>query len=446
MVNDICAGKGVERYLLPMNPHDKSSENEARNKQYIARAVFYGVAGYTLRGLVGMAFDRPPKVDVPPTMDYIHEDVDGSGVGLVQQAKEATEEVLKNGRAALVASFPETDGAVSRADIESRRVYATVSLLGAGDVINWRTQRVGSRHMLSRVVISDRKEDSGDEYGGKSRPALRELALQDGALVDRAWVKDDLGKYVLLSEAFPTDGAGQRWSEIPLVFLGSNNNAYDVDDAPMHDLCRVNVAHYRNSADYEDSVWYCGQAQPWMSGITEDHVEMLQKKNMYVGSRSLLGVPEGETFAFAAAPPNLLVREAMRDKLELMIGLGARFIQPNGTAKTAQESAAEQRVAHSVLAAVVQNVSAGYSTALRFAARYMAAPEDAALVINDDFVNPHANAQELQAIIAGFLQGAVPMSDYLDWMKRHRIVSPEKELEEFSDELAPVRMPDMDSD
>ncbi len=51
-VDDLCDGRNLREYLTPINPLDTSAENQTRNEQLFNRAVFYGVAGYTVRGLV----------------------------------------------------------------------------------------------------------------------------------------------------------------------------------------------------------------------------------------------------------------------------------------------------------------------------------------------------------------------------------------------------------
>ncbi len=50
------------------------------------------------------------------------------------------------------------------------------------------------------------------------------------------------------------------WDEIPFTFVGAQNNDPTIDDSPLAALVEINHGHYRNSADYEDSVWFCGRA------------------------------------------------------------------------------------------------------------------------------------------------------------------------------------------
>jgi len=369
--------------------------------------------------------------------------VDGSGVSINQQAQDSSSNVIKKGRSGLFVTYPKTEGAVSRADMDNGSLVATINKIEAEQIINWATETKGSKTFLSLVVIQESVEVIED-YEIKEIEQLRELALLDGIFTVREWRKNEKkSEWIIHSESIPTDSAGSTWSEIPFTFIGSQSNTSNLDDAPIYPLVKINVAHYRNSADYEDSVWYVGQAQPWMSGITQTHLDLMKENNMYIGSRNLVGAPSGETFGFASAPPNPLVRQAMLDKLEMMIGLGARFIQENGRVKTASEDNNDEKAQHSTLGLVSVNTSEAYTQAINWAAMFMGS-EGGSFETTTDFISPTASAQDLQAMIAGFVQGAVPVGMYFNWLKRMGLEDGDKTIEEFSEEVGQSGMTDLD--
>ncbi len=58
-VRDVCAGQHRVVDRLPyINAHDKSPENEDRNRAYRERAVFKNATGHTRNGLLGLAFHK----------------------------------------------------------------------------------------------------------------------------------------------------------------------------------------------------------------------------------------------------------------------------------------------------------------------------------------------------------------------------------------------------
>lgn len=448
LIDDVITSDGVESHLLTLNDFDKSSQNLERNRKYKERAVMYPVAEHTLDGLIGMMFSKDPKVSVPAGLEYILTNADGAGVSLYQQAQDVAADVTSKGRSGLWVTFPKVEGPISQEDTQAGKYVATIHEIEAGRIINWRTTTIGSQTFLSLVVFTESVEAVGEDgYSIETVPQIRELSLDDGAYTVREWQKDaKTDKWFIVGESIPTDSRGNPLSRIPFTFVGSRSNSQEIDNPPMLALAKINLAHFRNSADFEDSCWYVGQAQPWMSGITQGHIDLMNKNNMYAGSREVLGVPTGETFGFASAPPNPLVRQAMLDKIEMMIGLGARFIKETGAPKTASESESDDRAAYSKLAMISGNLSEAYTQALQWAAEFMGAAGEILFETTKDFVSPKATAQEIQAIIAGFVQGALPVGAYFKWLQRVGLEDEEKTVEEFSDEVGKVVMPDLDGE
>jgi hypothetical protein len=175
-----------------------------------------------------------------------------------------------------------------------------------------------------------------------------------------------------------------------------------------------------------------------MSGITRDHIALMKANNMYVGAKTLIGVPTGETFGFASPSPNPMVRQAMIDKVDMMISIGAWHITPGGVAKTAEQSANEKSSQHSHLTLTTSNVSDGYTRALHWAASYMEANPDfdnISYIINQDFIDPNTTPAQMKEIIVGFVTGAVPVGDYIQYMKDAGIFDEEKSKEDYIEEI-----------
>ena len=59
----------------------------------------------------------------------------------------------------------------------------------------------------------------------------------------------------------------------------------------MYDLAVLNIAHYRNSADYEESCFVTGQPTVWASGLTEAWVEDVLKGELRLGSFGGIPLP-----------------------------------------------------------------------------------------------------------------------------------------------------------
>lgn len=439
-IDKVVKQKELTGFLRYLNPSDRSDENVARNKYYREFAPFYNFTGYTLAGLVGEVFSKEPEINIPEKLKYLTTDADGRGNSIKQSSQVTTREITKKGRSGLFVTFPQINGVASGADIIKRGIRSTIEHIDATRIVNWRESIVDHVKKLTLVVIKDSIASiSEDGFEGKHEEAYLELRLVDSVYKTRKWKKNisnDKWEVIQGSEATPLDSDGNAWNEIPFCFVGSQNNDSSVDDVDMHDLAKINIAHYRNSADFEDSVWYAGQPQPWISGLDQNYIEIMNEEGVYSGSRKVMPVPAGERFDYAVAPPNPVVRQAMLDKIDLAMALGARFIQPGGVAKTAMQSSGEMKVAHSILSQISVNVSDAYVKAIAFVGRYMGVDtSDAAFKLNQDFLPEGSTAQDIKEMVTGWLTGAVPSDDYVRYMKDVGRFDNKKPTEDYVEEL-----------
>lgn len=449
MIDDICDFDNVQKYIVELNPLDTSEDNQTRNKQYKERALFYYIAGYTCNGLIGLAFRKAPKVEIPLGIDYIKDDVDGDGTTLNQQAIDTFEAVLRKGRAVLLVDMPRRPEGVSASVAAMKAGYsAHIRTIPAQNVIDWERTVVGGKSILSKVAIKDvLTNDDGEEV----EKITTYLLTSEGAQVSVAKKMKNEKEFVTIPEegGLLFKGDGSRLKYIPIVFCGSRNNTVKPDPAPMRHICEINKAHYNNSASYEDSVHIVGQVQPWMSGLNQSHIDLLKENKMYIGSRELLPVPSGEQFGFSQAQPNMIVKEAMDSKVEMSVGLGALFVQPGSAVKTATQIAGEQAVSHSVLSLVATNVGDAYEIALQIVCDFdnvEYTPESIEYVINQDFIRKNVDAQTIQAIVGAWQGDAIRIKDMVRHFQSVDVIDPNDPIEDVIEEIQGQKssMPDLD--
>ena len=255
LVEDCVAGQNqvkseTTKYLPIPDPETNKQEgvNSARYQQYLLRAVFYNVCFRTLQGLVGAVFRKPPTVEIPESLGYIEDNADGSGLTLNQQAQWTMGETIKKGRALLLVDYPVVDGSTSRADV-ARGIRATIKNYPAECVLDWNEEVTSTGMRLNYVKIVETRSEIDIATG--IREEVTEyvvLRLIDGVYSVHRYTSEAISS----SDAIePTLGDGSKLDFIPAVFVGSENNNPDVDQALLYDLAVLNIAHYRNSADYE---------------------------------------------------------------------------------------------------------------------------------------------------------------------------------------------------
>ncbi|NLH05759.1 DUF4055 domain-containing protein [Acinetobacter baumannii] len=387
-IDDVCDGEDAvkeqrEKYLPKPNAHDKTPENDAAYAAYLTRAVFYEVTGTTLNSLVGAAFATDPSFKFTPELEHLERNANGAGLSAYQLAQTGIRHLLKHYRCALYVDYPDVIPARNLKEHKEQNSYPMIHLLNAVDVINWDSMMVGNQKKLCLVVIRGVVSTRGsDGFSKEDREQFRVLRLEpdengEFAYSVQIYTKNDKGEYEGGPKKFPTDHSGRTWSYIPFTFVGAVDNSEEIKKPPLLALANLNLAHYRDSADFQESVFYMGQPQYYVSGVNWQWFDEAKARGIYVGAKVLLPLPENGKLGIEQANPNTLSREAMKDKWNQMKELGARLIEKGSAAKTATEANNDDAVQHSVLSLCVVNMNEALSMALRWCAKYVIANVDA---------------------------------------------------------------------
>lgn len=417
-------------YLPKPETNTDPAKNEAAYKKYKLRAVFFPVTGRTLEGLIGQVFSKEVVTDLPTTLERLEDDVDGAGTNLEQQSKSALESVLKHGRAGLLSDFPtvEEGTIVTRADTESGRIRPRVILYHPQQIINWREMVVGGETQLSLLVLKEEKDVSEDEFEIECEPRWRVYRLNESGHVQvEVWKEiDGSGEYQIESPATVIYGSnGQPFTRIPFVFIGSVNNDSKVDEPPLYPLASLNIGHYRNSADYEQSVFITGQPTPVFTGLTDQWVKDHIKDKVKLGAQNAVSLPVNAGAELLQAAPNTMPMEAMKHKEDQMKAIGAKLIEPGTVQRTATESEIEETSEASVLSSVAKNVSAAYEIAFYFCSLFgeEVSPDDIEIALNSEFQVMGLAAQERQEVVAAWQGGVLTWEEVREVYRRKGIAT-----------------------
>lgn len=434
LIRDCVAGqrqikKQGKKYLPdPDETEPDEAERDARYKSYQARAVFYGVTGRTLRGLVGLVFDKDPAIEIPDLLKPVKEDATGSGTTLDQQAQTALADVVGLGRAGILTDYPRAAAPTTRQDALQGNVRPTIVRYNPEQIINWRTRTVGAKVLLSLVVLRESYVVEDDGFAETPGTQYRVLRLTPEGIYTVEIHRDieTKDKTPVIESFTPQDGKGQPLREIPFSFIGAEDNDPCVDRPPLLDIAELNVAHFRNSADYEESVFLIGQPTPVLAGLTKQWVEEALKGRVRLGSRAAIPLPVGGSAELLQAEPNTMAMEAMKHKEDQMIALGAKLLENSGTQQTATEATQDNVMDNSVLGTCARNVSMAYRKALNWAWLYMTGevvddPELIDYELNTDFAARMLTAQDRQQIVQAWVQNAITWEEMRWGLKRSGI-------------------------
>lgn len=377
-----------------------------RSHQYKDDAILTNFTKLTCEGLTGLVFRKELEVELPPELDYLMDDVTGSGINLTQFAQHTTYEMLQVGRYGLLVDY-HNDGA--KAYIKPYRAEA---------ITNWKAKEINGVVQPWLIVLTEERIlDDEDMFSQECELQYRVLILQDGEYSQIIY-NAELEPVLSIT---PRDYNGQPFNYIPFVFIGSKNNDWEIDSQPLYDLAVINLGHYRNSADYEESIFINGQPYTIVNVGDASQEEFMQANPAGVafGSRKALVLASGGSASLLQANPNQLVAQAMTEKLEQASKVGARLIEPAGGRETAEAAKIRYGAQHSALYTLTSNISWGVEKALDIICQFMGADEELVkFCLNKEFYENVADANLLAQMWMGLDRATVSKDEIRSYMSK----------------------------
>lgn len=430
------------RYLPVPNPSDNSQENRDRYQSYKKRANFVNFTGSTKDGFLGMVNRKPAIIELDPSIAYMEDNANGAGLGLQQLAQGATDEVLEVGRHGLLADFPMSEPGQSLT--ATANLKATIKQYPAESIINWRESTINDETVLTLVVLAEEVEKvSPDGFETECVTHHRVLLIEDGIYKQRMYDEDD--RLILMGEGdevtadiIPRKSDGSTWDKIPFVFIGAMNNDPFPDKAPLYDIAEMNIAHYRNSADFEESSFMIGQPTPVISGLTQGWVKDVLKNGVMFGSRTAILLPENASAALLQANPNQMPERGMEIKEQQMIAIGAKIITDSSGVETAEAAKIRFAGQNSKLSLVVGNVESAILNALEWCVMYMGGSGENIFEINKQFYDASVNPQLLVAQMQLMDRGVIAKSDLRHHMRKTALISSDRTDDDIDAEVGNI--------
>jgi hypothetical protein len=425
LIADFIAGsktvkdQGAEYLPIPIAEVDPKLQT-ARYTSYVQRATFYAVTQRTLMGLLGQVFLRAPVFNVTPDLEPVLLDMNAEGLDKNATARAQMAQIVGFGRSGIHVDYTATDRPTTAKDVEDGTQRPLLKVVDAINIINWQMRRVEGKRILTllvyaEVVNRDAELSGNNEYlfGSTEQLEYVELRLlrsQDGRryCIQRRWHQDEPKPY---ATAVIRLASGEPIDYVPFFFGGSENNDADPDVPPLYGIATLNLGHYRNSADYEESVFLTGQPTLVLVGLTESWLNDTLKGTAQFGSRGGIPLPVGGSAQLLQAEPNQLAFEAMAHKERLMVSLGASIIAQREVQRTASEATTDTIAANSALGIMAQNGSAAMRDALRCAHTMVStdALDDDAIRVeyNTDYEVSTMSPEMRRQVVSEWLQNAI---------------------------------------
>ena len=400
-----------EEYLPKLNGQDKKQYNS-----YKKRAVFFGAMSRTVTALVGAIDRKPPEVMGADSLKEFMKDVTGTGISLDEFLKDVEEEVMISGRVVVC---------VDRKNSSDNRPYLV--WYKSEDCINWFSEQYTDfdqrlTGMIFRESYYD--VDKDNKYKQVQKDQYREFTMKDGNVTVNIWrdksedLTSEFGNAEKpeyeIAETYTLTNRGKSLGFIPCVPVVADGSPFEVPQPPLLDLVDVNLAHYRNSADYEHGMHWTALPTPVLTGLNGKD----SKISIGSGSAIILPDPQSSAMFLEFSGQGLsTIKTAMDHKEMMMSALGARMLASRMDQSTSAEVA---RINYSgetaSLSNVARSMSRGMTRLLKMVAMWEnnKGHEGIEVHLNEDYVDTKLAGADLSALMAAYQGGAISL-DSLIW-------------------------------
>jgi hypothetical protein len=458
---DVFAGEdavkaAAEKYLPRLDCQD--------DKEYLAyknRASFFNASARTADGFVGLIFRRDPTFKLPNKTSGVGdalaefvEDADMLGTSLTAFSKKLVTEIINVGRSGTLVDW--------NAEAE-QRAYAVA--YSAEDIINWHTERVNGRNVLTLVVLKEVSQTPALETDPFVPEEIQQLRVLKLVEVQSQW-QYQVEIWQFLADGQNASGMSKRGKRkwklvdtltplrlgkslplIPFIFHGPRHSLPEVDKIPLADIIAVNLDHYRLTADYKHGMHFTALPTAWVSGFDKNSSLRIGSSTAWVAETP--GATAGY-LEFHGQGLTTFERAMDRDE-QLMAVLGTRMLESRKrVGETAAAIELRQSGENSILNTVSLSVSASLTQVLRWVYWWNSTepipdaigPDLVLASLNADFSITGMSFQEITALVAAWQAGAISQDTMLDLFRAGEVIAPgrtnEEEIKLLSTEKRPT--------
>jgi hypothetical protein len=427
------------QYLPVPNPNDDSIENQDRYAAYRARATFINFTGYTKDGLMGMVARKPTEIDLDASIKYAELNVNGSGLTLQGMTQSVIGNLLETGQDGLLVDFPMSAGGTQ---MQTLGLRAIIKQYPAESIINWRVETIDSIDTVVMVALAEEvTRVAADGFSVDDVTYTRVLCLnEDGDYIQKLYNEHD---ELLVNEAGESDifikkADGSNWKEILFVAVGSENNDLIPDKSPLYDVAEINIGHYRNSADFEESSFLVGQPTPVFSGLNEGWVKNVMKGGIQIGSRAGVLLPENGSAMLLQASENQMPSAGMDRKEEQLVKIGAKIISDKGGVETAEASRIKFAGQNSKLGLVIINTELAFEQCFLWMMGFQGSTGENVFNINKQFYEATVDPQLLIANMQLLDRQVIAKTDVRRMMRKGGLIEHDRTDEDIDGEVEAV--------
>lgn len=440
-----------ERYLPKLPGHEVGNGGQILYNLYKNYAVYFPGVGRTVDGYMGLAFRKAPVFS--GKIGEFEKDVTLDGEPIDSFARKLLRDMVVRFRPGILVDMPviDTEQPMTVSEMSAvARPYFTI--YSTDSILDWRESFIGGRVQTTFVKLfeSEYRPTEADPLKYEKVSRVRVLSLTDqGIYRQQAYElvtvndNDKKQEYQLITDVEPVIN-GKKLNYIPFIPASKNGIEWGLDYSPINDLSDISIAHYRNSASYQNGVLISGCPTLCVAGLLPDSKD--GNGNIVMGASTVMQFETGGNAWFAQIGTEGLAETRLSmDRLEKQMALlGSRILQgDNPMAEAAQTAGIHRSGENGVLANICNIAAMAITEALKIVAEWTGyGPENISYEMNTDFEDQRIDPSVLASLMQALQAGLISKETFYHNLKRGEVY---EQGRTFKDEMAAIERDMTDS-
>ena len=408
---------------LPMLTDQTTVEYDA----YVARAYFFNMVRRTVLSVVGMATRKPPRIKPSEANDLLEDEVvDNRGNNVLGFTTRLLMEATLMGRALILLDYCEEE------DKPVFLLYKTEDI--------WTVERNRAGTVIRLVLHEEVKRPLQNHH------YARELILENGVYIQNQY---DLGNGTVsgvLDDSATPKKRGQTFDFLPAWLFDMEGE--DAGESIITPLSALNLAHYRQVADYKHLLHYCSIPTLILTGVPDnvDENGVTTPPQIKVGAENviILNNPDASgKWVGAGSDAATPIRNELND-LEGRMSSASISVAVSAVSRETATSSSQRNSANTAsVTAIIREVNDMMSKALNEYVQWRWGSIDKIRYSAPlDFSANVLDGQTILALLAAYNGGTMSIESFLDNLSRGELLADSTPEEEMKRLLNPTELPE----
>ena len=402
------AMRAAKKTYLPQQPKEDDEDYAYR----LATSTLFPAFMRTCGVMAGKPFSKELTLNkVPAAVEQLLSDIDGQGRSLHAFASDVFADCgIEFGFGGILVDFTKTEEDVKTVADEKRAGLRPYWVhIKKDQILGYKAENRGGTMVLTQLRIAEQREVDDGEFGVSYVDVVRVYYPGRWELYQ---IATDGKSWVIVDEGLMSIGV------IPFVPLYGVRLGFMEGVSPLLDLADLNIKHWQQQSDQDDSTRFARKRMVAFTGITSaDEMTVASNYAIQLPPNADVKVVQGSAESVTVGRTELTALE------QQMIQTGAELLVALPGQRTATEASNDAEANKSMLQSIVENFEDALDAALQLTADWLGAGEGGTVSLFKDFAAATLTDASAQLVLSMNMQGLITKETALKEMQRRAVLS-----------------------